>query len=318
MSILSHLPYSSIIADPFCDYLNVTVPHDQQGALRALLEPLVESLGPFESFDDGYRLFEVRDGSLVPAGSLKIKKRGQVCLCSASGQVLLRLRMLGLFDEYLLALSQFPHRVSMLHATADYSVHGPAFIPAVYAAAKSGDLALTRKRIQSDHVKALLSPDSCGDDTGTVYLGKRQNADVWAKVYDKRQERLDNSYSDPGPCVRVEVAIQSGIGATLRDAADPSAIFWHFAGRSLVQAPPSFNGWVPQGEGYSVPPKPQRSLFERMQAVADHSLDVGRLLRLAYEAAGSVDGALKHINVLLRPRLASLAAPSAVPTLPVG
>src|SRR5450830_1701966 len=50
---------------------------------------------------------------------------------------------------------------------------------------------------------------------------------IWARVYDKREERVSRGFADPGPLVRVELVV-SGVGATLRDVSDPSALFYHY------------------------------------------------------------------------------------------
>ena len=79
----------------------------------------------------------------------------------------------------------------------------PAVVAAVKMAALSGSLSLTRKSLQPSHCRYLGGIDVDGHETGTVYLGKRQNADVWAKVYDKRHERLSRGFADPGSLLRV-------------------------------------------------------------------------------------------------------------------
>ena len=156
------------------------------------------------------------------------------------------------------------------------------------SAASSGELSLTRKRLLPSHCTYLLGADCDGLETGTVYLGNKANADVWAKVYDKRHERLSRGYSEPGSIVRVEVAVQSDAGATLRDALNPRDLFYHFAGRSLVEVPPDFAGWSAHGEGFVLGERRERTLFERMDSLIEHSVDVAKVGAMAIVLYGDM------------------------------
>lgn len=287
MAILRCFPWESMSGEPFADYLNVTTPRENEEGMREALVPLLDAAGTFEEVQPGrFQFYDVKfeRGKLVPIpdGAIHFKRRGAVSVVSASGAVLRRFRMRNLFAEYLAVLASFPHRVSMLHVTADYLVPSPPDVVAeVKKAAQSGALALTRKKLLPSQCTYLLGADVDGKETGTVYLGQRSNADVWAKIYDKRHERLSRGYADPGSLVRVEVAVQSDVGATLRDVAQPRDIFFHFAGRSLVIAPPEFSGWVAHGEGYVLGERRERTLFERMESLISNSLDVARLGAMA-------------------------------------
>lgn len=286
MAILKGFDFQSILDGPFADYLNVTVPYGRGEELRNSLLPLLDDLGAHEEGSEGiFQFFSIRArGSQVsqyPDGVLKLKRRGQVLVISASGGVLRRMRDRGLYGDYLSILGAFPHRVSMLHATADYlSQSPPESVLSVKAAAMAGELALTRKKLQPGQCRYLLGTDAQGNETGTAYLGQRSNADVWAKIYDKRHERVCAGFPDPGPIVRVEIAIHSDVGASLRDAMDPRDIFFHFAGRTLVAAPPDFSGWESHAEGYSLEPRPEKSLFWRLEGMFDHPF-LGRLGSMA-------------------------------------
>lgn len=293
MASLTCFPAGSMLADPFADYLNVTVSKGDGPAVRLRLVELLDYLGPKrEEPADVFRLFSVRNGAASSSvGSVRFGARGQVATISTSGGVLSLLRAAGMLDEWLSAIAEVPHRVSLLHATADYVVSSPpSVIQEVKAAASAGSLALTRKRIMSQHVKFYMGLSADGQETGTVYLGKRENADVWAKIYDKRQERLDRGFSDPGSLVRVEVSVQSDVGATLRDVANPGPLFFYFAGRSLVEVPSGTPAWSAHGEGYAVGPRVVRPVVARLERLLEDSLDVGRLVELAREAYGAEAG----------------------------
>jgi hypothetical protein len=283
-----------MLGEPFADYLNVTTPYDNADAVRESLLPLLETLGAFEETQPGeFTFYELvmAKGKLTPItdGVFKLRRRSQVLVMSASGAVLRRMRDRGSYAEYLALLGSFPHRVSMLHATADYLVASPPDVIAqVDAAASAGSLSLTRKRLLPKHCNAVLGTDIDGRRTGTLYLGQRANADVWAKVYDKRHERLSRGFADPGSVVRVEVAAQSDVGATLRDALHPRDLFFHFAGRTLVEAPPDFSGWSAHGEGFVLGERRERTLFERMETLLENSRDVARIGAMAIVLYGDM------------------------------
>lgn len=294
MDILRCLPYQSMLGEPFADYLNVTTPYGNAEAVREALLPLLETLGAFDEPQPGeftFYEFALDRGKIkqITDGVLKLRRRSQVLVISASGGVLRRMRERGSYAEYLALLSAFPHRVSMLHATADYLVASPPDVIAqVDAAGAAGSLALTRKHLLPEHCTALLGTDVDGRRTGTVYLGKKANADVWAKVYDKRHERLSRGFADPGSVVRVEVAVQSDVGATLRDALRPRDLFLNFAGRALVEVPPDFSGWEAHGEGFVLGERRERTLFERMETLLENSRDVARVGAMAIVLYGDM------------------------------
>lgn len=293
--ILLPLAATSMWADPFTDYLNVTVPFDCVDPLTDQLMPILDILGATEASPGLFKLPDSR-------ASFKVHRRGKVGIFSASGGLLAAIRSRGLFSDYLRDLSSFPHRVSMLHATQDYIVSDPApVIQEVRRLGQLGELALTRKRILPTQVKSILTVGFHGTETGTVYLGHRANADVWAKVYDKQEEQLSRGFPDPGPLVRVEIAVQSDVGVTLRDASDPSSIFFHFGSRSLVEVPAGTAPWVPYGDGYI--PSPSHfnpTALQRIEAILESSADFARVLRIGRSEFG--EGVFEAILPTLRRR----------------
>lgn len=271
----------SIICNPFCDYLNVTSPKDNGDLIMDALKPLLDALGASEVAEGIYK-YDLK------GGTFKYSKRGQVVIFSASGGFLQTLRERGFFGDYLSALASFPHRVSMLHATVDFLVEPSEIVQRVKRLGQEGEIALTRKSIPPKFVHSLLSLNAAGVETGTVYLGNRKNADVWAKVYDKQHERLSKGFDDPGAILRVEIAVQSDVGATLRDAFNPLALFYNFASTSLVEPPLDVPVWSANGEGFVLDEKPSNLTYEqRLKSILEGSLDVSRLLRVATEGFGN-------------------------------
>ena len=282
MGILQPLSASSIIGVPFADYLNVSVPVEYWHDLRSDVLEQIEATAPVHQDMEG--LHRLLNDDLRPTPAVfRFSRRGKVVVLSASGMALQAMRSVGTYEGYLRAIAAYPHRISMLHVTADYIIPEPAdFIQMVKSAAQAEEVYLTRKVVKKERQKALLVMGFRGKETGTVYLSDRENADVWGKVYDKQQERVSKGFSDPGSIVRVEIAVQSDVGATLRDAYEPSDLYYAHASKSLVEAPHGFNGWSPKGEGFVLPPRREVLPLERLERLLS-SQDVARLVELARE-----------------------------------
>lgn len=280
------ISHSYCLCDPFCDYLNITSPKINQEAILNLIKPFLDVIGCLEQVTG---LFSCAGGF----GMFKTYVRGSVCVFSASAGVLDVFRKLNMYDEYLAIFYDFEHRVSMLHATVDYRIDSPELLDVIYQLGSSGQISLTRKSIDQKNVSRLIGKNLDGIDTGTVYLGKRQNSDVWAKAYDKRQERIQKGFSDPGPTLRIEIAVQSDVGATIRDASNPFNLFYHFAQRSLVTAPPAFTGWEPHGTGFNIErQKLDLTTWQRLWGIIENSTDFKRVIDLAVADYGT-DAALE-------------------------
>lgn len=294
MSILP-LKNEYCLCDPFVDYLNITSPKANGLAILGQIKPILDSLGCSEVLEG---LFQLPS----KLGTFKVSVRGQVSIFSASGGFLEALRQNRLYNDYLVVFSEFEHRISMLHATVDFRVDSPEYLDQIYQKASSGEIQLTRKSLNPLHVSRLIGKNSEGIDTGTVYLGSRKNSDVWAKVYDKRQEMLAKGLNDTGPMLRIEIAVQSDVGATLRDASKPHDLFYQFASKSLVTPPASFKGWESHGQGFMLEkPKEDFTTWQRLWGIMSNSSDVDRMVRLAVDDYG--DDALVELTKLLRKKL---------------
>lgn len=291
------LPITSdhCLCEPFCDYVNITTPKDLKDDVMLRIMPFLDLIGCTEIVSGLFSLPE-------KGGTFKLKVRGMVAIYSCSGGVIKALRACKQFDHYLMCFSDIEHRVSMLHATVDYRIDAPVALEEIYQKATSGNFFLTRKSLQVSQVSRLQGKNLSGAETGTVYLGIRSNADVWCKAYDKRQERLAMGADDCGEMLRIEIAIQSNIGASLRDVSKPHDIFYHFAQRSLVVPPVGFKGWVAHGEGFDLTRKENNfTTWQRLCGIAENSNDISRMLDLAIADYG--DDAEKELCKIIRKRV---------------
>lgn len=265
----------------FCDWLQVTVPEDEWRDVRGRVAPVLESIGCGVASDEaGDTLWRAPSGG---DGTVKAKRVGAVRSIGASGAVLAGLRLAGLFGEYLMRLGESGHRVTRLDATLDRVERTAPVIARLADAAVSAEgVRLSRKRVEPQQVRRYVSRTPSGEDTGTIYLGAKQ-ADVQAKVYDKQLERLQRGLLDCGPLTRYELTLRKSTGVTLRDAFDPTAVFWHYAAPDLLERPEGVPEWAPHGSGFVLPPRdvplPAARLLARVQA----SAEAAALVRLADE-----------------------------------
>lgn len=280
---------------PFCDYANISTPKEHSEAIKALLLPFLDVIGALQAFEG---LF------LLPnkGGAFKIYEKGLVSVYSFSGGILERLRHSKMLDDVLFVFADFPHNVSMLHATVDYGISAPKILNRIYNDANNGLIQLSRKALSRKNIHKYFVMNEHGDDTGTLYLGDKAKSDIWAKVYDKQQERIDAGHEDPGSMLRVEMAFQTDVGATLKDIQNPHDLFYQYAGKSLVKKPKGFKGWV----SYALPFKIERkeldlTTWQRIWGIVENSTDIGRILDLA-EADYGAD-AEQEIMKIIRKRM---------------
>ncbi len=261
----------------FCDALSVSLPAEHRQELLTALRPSLEAAGLSpEVLSGAVDLY--RQGEGIVRGQV----RGQVYVLYGSGGALERLRAVGYYGEYLHAIAALPHRVTSLHATLDQVLDAPPRVHQVYRRAKRGLVAFTSAHWAAGLRKPELywGPGADGRDTGTCYVGSRQ-AEVRGVVYDKRHERISKGFPDPGPLYRIEMRVKSQMGATLRDAWEPTCLFYHLASPALIAAPPNIQHWEPGAMGFDLPRRVPLLPAERMATLLDSSADVRRLLELA-------------------------------------
>ena len=274
-----------MIGQPFCDALTVTFPDELWRDVRRAILPELDALGMAVDCDrDRLALWR----SACGFGVVRAEVTNAVRVLAVSGVVCGALRSLGRWGAFLAAVGQFPHRVTRLDATHDVPVDAPAILVAAAAVARTGALALTRKKVRPRDVTQLLSLRDDGELSGTVYIGGRRSA-ARLCLYDKRKERMDTALRDPGPLTRYELRLGAGVGVSLRDAHDPAALFWHFMPPEILPAPADALPWSPAEVGYHLdrpaPLTPAERLYRRMQ----DSAELAALITLATEFPGGVE-----------------------------
>ena len=248
---------------PSADWVSVSFPTGLAPLVLGALRPLVSDIPGVSALSKG-------NGWVFPSSGRKpglLQSRARSCspvaVISASGVVLSTLRSAGVWPAFLRVLSSDVHRLTRLDVALDVPVDAPPLLEALYSRASSGGVALTRKALDPvRHVSRWQSPDLAGRDSGTVYLGGKA-AEVRARVYDKRLERVAHGFSDPGPCLRAELTVTSAMGISLKDAWEPAPVFWHFMAGALegfVARPSGVPAWVPGGDYVGFRCRPVRFL----------------------------------------------------------
>lgn len=260
-----------------CDFLNVTVPLDDADTVMKGLLPIFGYLGLTGQNYGSKLLYRSEEG-----GALTLEDKKSFWLYSASGQILSLLRATDMLSQYLGVFAEVRHRVSLMHIAHDVPVSAPARLAALYSRANSPQgLRLTRKRLQPHQVRKIMRRDADGKDTGTVYLGSPK-AEVRAKVYDKRFERITKAGYDPAPLTRYELELTSKAGATLRDVAEPESAFWHYMQDVMgCSCPDGVAPWAKGESGYKLPPKVSLLPAEIIKRGIERSADFEQWIALA-------------------------------------
>jgi len=253
------------------DYFGISFPRDFEDSLHESVSAVLDAAGA-TALPCASPLYGLGD-----RGTVKFDRRGVVGTMGVSGRALSHLRSTGLLGAFLMELGSYPVRVTMIHICHDRFEPAAPYIHAAYSGACDGSLRLGRKRLGPDDVELRLSPRD-GENTGTVYIGSPR-AKLRICLYDKRHERLNKSFPDPGPWVRLELRSKTP-GVTLRDVFDPVALFWHLVPDGML---PAYTGpaWVPHGEKIHLESRPILLPAERLKRRIESSTDLTELCKLA-------------------------------------
>lgn len=247
----------------FCDWLDVTY-SPAEAPFPSINRILLSHGFDAESADRSAFVYRL-GGAVVTFGP----SRGSLRL-SLSGQACAVLRAASAWDGFLSELATCPHRVTRVDAALDLPMDGADLVDLMRRRYPAGQVNLRRKAVPTS-VFLAVRPD--GRETGTWYAGRRTRARFTARVYDKAWEALEKRSELLPPTARVEITAAGGdSGATLRDAYNPEALFWHVASPSLLDAPEGLPVWIPnQDLGWTAPPAdfdPAALLRRRVESMA--------------------------------------------------
>jgi len=264
------------MTDVFCDFLKFTTPIDNEFKLREELSLFLSQMLQVELLTDDYYKFPYGGGISMRAYS-GVKVFG----VSVTGKAIRLMRDSGIWDNFLALISEFPHRITAVDAALDfYNIDTPSILRKLYSNGSKGLHRLTRKSISPDKVTKVFSTDNLGRDTGTVYFQNRK-AEVHAKVYDKRWEVLSNGFGGSEDIIRYELTVTAKMGPTLRDAFDPTSMFWHYMGQTLLKMPVNIDPWVGFSEGFILEKRIDLLPYEQLVRQINSSAELRRLVNLA-------------------------------------
>ena len=265
---------TSILPDvPFVDYAGFSFPESEA---EALLDDVI-----------GHALLA---GGCLASDDDSVSKDG-VKLCywgkysgvqwmRITGSGLRAFREQGNLEHVIGCINAHEHKVTQLHIALDIAEHAPRRLGLLQRRVRRGNLFLTQKAVKWWNTVKGPCPVTSGT-TGTLYLGKR-TSDVWAKVYDKRAERINKGFDDPGPLTRYELSLGRHTNISLADLANPAPAFWHHMSRPQGVLPSSQDvpEWEQQGSGYHLPPREPPDVVGQCMRLLDCSADLQRLKRL--------------------------------------
>ena len=101
------LSYASIVAPPFCDYLNVTFPSYATNELEIDLNGLFDSIGL--SHDDASNTYRLANAP----GALKFYKNARYATLSITGGILKHMRDQKAFDTLVEIIAKYEHKITM-------------------------------------------------------------------------------------------------------------------------------------------------------------------------------------------------------------
>lgn len=292
------------------DFLGVSVPAECWDTLRGEVQAEMDALGAEVEFETDKSTLWRHSRS---QGTVKAQRWGKVVSLGVSGAVCAALRAQHRFDSFLAALASRPHRVTRIDAAVDSMEDAAPAVKRAYRKGKAGKAKLTRKRVLPTAVSAhfgLRESDSV--ETGTVYFGG-PSAEARMVVYDKQAETQAKHSYDPGPWLRHELRAKLP-GLTLRDAVDPTALFYSHASPSFLRRPAGVPDWVPHGEGYALERVELPTPAARLQRKVEDSVEVGKLIALAHEVGPY---GVQFLASLISKRASGVQGPSPAGTLSV-
>lgn len=226
---------SAIRSGVFCDFLDVTY-SPENFPLREITKFVTDSGGLSLKSSDK-QLFKLGSGTMA------LEERARFARISLSGQVLSYFRSIGMYMELLFQLADAPHKVTRVDAALD--LHTDA-VPILRSLVRRypKQCALSRKSQKTSTFFEAREPD--GLRSGTFYVGHKSRAECSARVYDKSWEALKMRGEELPRTTRYEITVRKGFSPTLKDAAKPESMFWHFAAPSLLKRPSGVPDWVPE------------------------------------------------------------------------
>lgn len=258
----------------FCDWLDVTYAPDDCPYPETNLLLLGCGFVPSAELGSG-RTYRTPNGR----GTVRIKHSKRFAKISISGSSCAHLRAAGHWLEALSILASSPHKVSRLDAALDVPMDAAPFMDSLDALYPDGFVKLSRK---AQSVTRFVSTRSDGVRSGTWYVGHKDDARQSLRVYDKSLQMLTEHREVIPTTTRVEVTARKDRGATLRDAEQPTALFWDIASPAVFKhAPEGTPVWQPNQDTHWLSAPPSFVPAEVLKRRIERSAELDAFLTLA-------------------------------------
>jgi len=178
------------------------------------------------------------------SGLIRIESKWNHIRISISGKAIGYLIKLKQYSNLLFHLSTFPHKVTRLDASMDVPIDFPTIHPKIARKYPKDRISLGRKETSINY---NLTKRDDGLKSGSLYMGKIRDQ-VQILIYDKTLEMLTKFEIVIPTTTRYEVKLGSSIGMTLKDAQDPTELFWMYGEQLMLKKPPTVSEWVAGGE----------------------------------------------------------------------
>lgn len=273
-------------SEVFCDSLSCTYSPDDESE-RSPVSEIVEFLHGYLNITSEYqkgriqlRLLQCPPGGTphLTTGNCFIEERKKFTRIELSGRMLSELRQRGILRDALMVLGKYPHHVTRLDATKDYYCDASPVIKRLWRKHPKS-LNLTRK---AQKTSVYLGTRFDGKISGSFYVGERTKSRVKALVYDKQHERYGKGEAI-GATTRYEMKFTGkDYGMTLKDAENPTEIFWAHSQPLGIKPDVSLQGWEPFGHfsSWESTPHQPASDWDQMIKLENYSGDVKRYLEL--------------------------------------
>jgi len=261
----------------FTDYLSVT------------FSPLSNPSDELLSFlcNCGYEVDDMGGSSTTkftfPAdplrGKISIKIQSNFVLVSCTGKAIQYLQKLSQWNNLLSIFSNHPHSVTRLDAAMDVPRDFVSVLRGINRKYPNHRFSFGRKIRK---ITETLAPrDSDNQLSGTCYFGKRRD-EVNACIYDKSLELMEKFKVEIPTTTRYELRFRATVGITLKDASEPSSLFWHYGHHLLLKKPSGVSEWVSGGEYIGWEHKIDKPLpYEQMVNSIQYSKSIDSWLILA-------------------------------------
>jgi len=243
----------------------------------------------------------------VGRGRSSIVETNKYLKIDLTGELLVILRSHGIYMDILSLLGSEAHKVTRLDVAHDVDTDYPVIRKSLEKKFPGMIVpGFSRKVLKATE---FVNAREDGQKTGTYYIGQRGKTRYHARIYDKMHQ-MSERHGDILPTrTRYELELGRQVPVTLRDAANPEPIFWHFMSPTILEKPPGVPDWEPSEFETWKLDQDGKSYYEKMHTMVANAPIFDDLLRLV-ETADNRKNARAALESIIAKRLAKATTPS--------